>query len=121
MIGEFILLMISITVLIETSHMVIDSSVRISHLTRIGEFVIGFIFISLTTSIPEFAVSFSAVSMGDIGISIGNLFGSNITDIALIIGIIAIMGAVKIKRGNIQRLATILLFTSLIPISLLIV
>jgi cation:H+ antiporter len=119
LLGALILLILSIIVLIGTSHLVIDSAMKISHMTKIGQFTIGFIFIALATSLPELAVSFSAVSLGDVGLSIGNLLGSNVTDIALILGILAIMSPLVVKRETIHRLSIILFVTSLIPLSLL--
>jgi len=119
LIAELIIFFISSIVLIQTSHIVIDSAINISRITRIGEFSIGLVFIAIATSVPELGVSFSAIVSGDIGISIGNLLGSNIADIALVLGLLAIISPFVVKRETIHRLATILFVTSLIPISLL--
>lgn len=116
---DVFLLVISLAVLIETSHIVISSAVKISRITRLGQFVIGFIFVAFATSIPELAVSFSAITMEKIGISIGNILGSNIADICLVVGIAAIMAPMIMRRGKIKELSTMLFVTSIIPVILL--
>jgi len=116
---QLIIFMISIVALSKTSHIVIDNSVKLARMTKLGELVIGFILLSVATSIPEFAVSFSALLSGDIGISIGNLLGSNIANLGLILGISAIIVPIAVKRTVFNRLLTILFMSSMIPLLLL--
>lgn len=107
---------VSMVTLAKTSHWVVKSSVKISRLTKLGELVVGFIFLSITTTLPELAVSYSAIVSGNAGISIGNLLGSNITNLGLIMSIPAIMAPIKIKRGTFEKLPTILFLSSIIPL-----
>lgn len=114
-----IVLLASLILLIITSQWVIENSIKIAHLARVSEVVIGFIFIAIATSIPELAVSVSAIMSADIGIAIGNLLGSNVADIALIVGIASFFGPVIIRRRLLREISTILFLTSLIPLILL--
>lgn len=116
---EVIILLASLVVLIKTSHWVIDSAMKIARFAHLSEMVVGFLFIAIATSLPELAVSISAVVSGDIGISIGNLLGSNVADIALIVGIAAFFGPVIIKKKMLRDISTILFLTSIVLILLL--
>jgi cation:H+ antiporter len=102
-----------------SSHVVIGSSIKIARITRMGELIIGFVLLAVATSIPELAVSISAVVTGEIGISIGNLLGSNVADLALIIGFAALLSPILIRRKMLRELSTTLFFTSMILLLLL--
>jgi cation:H+ antiporter len=116
---QSLILFISLVILSKSSHIVSESSVKIAKITRLGELTIGFIVLSLASSAPEIAVAFSAITSGNIGITLGNIFGSNIADILLIPGIMAFLGTIKIYKKSMRELSTILFITSTIPISLL--
>lgn len=94
---------------------------RLSRLLGLSEAVIGFVLVAFATSVPELAISLVAVINGNVGISIGNLLGSNITDLTLVIGIAALLAPVPImiRRSLIQNLSTILFITSLFPLLLI--
>jgi len=92
---------------------------EIAKFTRLSQMVIGFILLSVATSLPELAVSFSAVVSEDVGISIGNLLGSNIINICLIIGIVAMVRPIMVSGRSLEKLSVILLLSSLIPVLLL--
>jgi len=116
---QSLILFISLVILSKSSHIVSESSVKIAKITRLGELTIGFIVLSLASSAPEIAVAFSAITSGNVGITLGNIFGSNIADILLIPGIMAFLGTIKIYKKSMRELSTILFITSTIPISLL--
>ena len=109
----------SLVLLMIASQWVIENAIKISHLAKLSEMFVGFIFIAIATSLPELAVSVSALASGDIGIGIGNLIGSNIADIALIVGIASFFGPVILQRKLLREITTILFLTSLIPLVLL--
>lgn len=119
MLLEVVVLVISLLALIKTSQWVIDSAMKIASMAKLSELTVGFIFISVSTSLPELAVSVSAILSSDIGISVGNLLGSNIADIALIVGIAAFFGPVIIKRKMLKDISTILFLTSFVLIILM--
>jgi cation:H+ antiporter len=110
---------ISIVVLSKASQIVVDNSIKMARMTKIGELVLGFILLSVATSLPELAVSFSAITSGDIGISIGNLLGSNVSNLALVIGLPAIMAPIAVSGRTFNKLMTILFLSSIIPLLLL--
>jgi cation:H+ antiporter len=57
----------------------------IAETTGLGQTFVGNIFIALSTSLPEVVVSISAVKMGAIDLAVGNLFGSNIFNIFILV------------------------------------
>jgi len=116
---QLILLSISTTVLAKSSHVVVNSSMKISKMTRLGQLVMGFIVLSVATSLPELSISTSAILSHEVGVSIGNIFGSNVTNICLLIGIIAMIRCIKIKIRTLKSLSTILFLSSLIPLILI--
>lgn len=59
----------------------------IAETTGLGQTFVGNIFIALSTSLPEVVVSLSAVRLGVIDLAVGNLFGSNIFNIGLILAL----------------------------------
>ncbi len=109
----------SVLVLSKSSHIVIKNSVKIAKITKLGDLVIGFILLSVATSLPEMAVSFSAITSGNAGISIGNIIGSNIANLGLVMAVPAIISPILIKRGTYEKLPTLLFLSSIIPLLLL--
>jgi cation:H+ antiporter len=64
-------------------HMIIE----ISRLAGISEYSLSFLLISIITSIPELIIALSAIKEKEYGIAIGDIFGSNIADVTLSLGI----------------------------------
>lgn len=110
----------SIIVLALSSYVVVRSSVRIARITRLGELTIGFILLSVASTLPEMIVSTTAIISGDIGISIGNLLGSNIANICLIIGLVGLIRPVRMAEKTLMKLALMLFLCSIILIIFLI-
>lgn len=59
----------------------------IAETTGLGQTFVGNIFIALSTSLPEVVVSISAVKIGAVDLALGNLFGSNIFNVGLILAV----------------------------------
>lgn len=85
-------LMLSLIVLIKASDIFIDSSEKLGIYLGIPSFVIGVVIVGLETSLPELVSSILSVRQGASEIVIGNVLGSNITNIFLILSIAAILG-----------------------------
>ena len=87
-IGIFI---ISLTVLLRASDWFIDSAEQIGLSLGISPFIIGVTIVAFGTSLPELATSIASVFKGESGIVVGNVVGSNITNIALVLGLTAVI------------------------------
>lgn len=68
------------------SQLVLDSAVTIATALGIPAFVIGMSMVAVGTSLPELATSLVAILKGDAGISAGNLLGSNIFNLLMVLG-----------------------------------
>jgi len=110
---------LSVFALIVSSKWIIESSKKMALILNISEFSVGFIFLALATSLPELAVSIIAAFEDAGQIIVGNVLGSNIANILLILGISAIIGTIKIQDSELISNADILLFMTLIPLFLL--
>ena len=84
--------LVSLFVLLKSSDFFIDSAEKIGLSLGISPFIIGVTIVAFGTSLPELATSVASVLANDSEIVIGNVVGSNITNIALVLGLIAIIG-----------------------------
>jgi cation:H+ antiporter len=75
--------------------------------------LVGMIVVGFGTSAPEMLVSAIAASNGNGGLALGNAYGSNITNIALIIGLVALISPINVKSQVLKRELPILLAVTL--------
>ena len=99
--------------LIKGSDFFVDSAVFFARKFKVSEVVIGLTLVSIGTSLPELATNISSALKGRTAIAIGNITGSNITNIALILGIAALfMGKIKFNKKLFYRDSFFMLFAS---------
>ncbi|WP_339916332.1 calcium/sodium antiporter [Yeosuana marina] len=77
----------------------VRSSVALSFKFNISKMVIGMTVVSFATSAPELLVSLQAALTGSPAIAINNVVGSNIANIGLVLGIIAMVGSIVVDRS----------------------
>jgi cation:H+ antiporter len=87
---------------VAADHLVLGSS-RMAARLRISPVVVGVVVIGLGTSAPEFLVSGLAAARGDTGIALGNITGSNILNLTLILGVAALIAKVAVTSTVIRR------------------
>ena len=80
----------------------IENSAKIANIYKIKPLIIGIVILGFGTSAPEMLVSGVAAFIEHPGLSVGNAFGSNIFNIALVLGITAIISPIKVELKNIQ-------------------
>ncbi len=80
----------------------------------ISPLVVGLTVISFGTSSPELVVSFKAAMEHDSAIALGNVIGSNIANIALVLGLAALIRPIRVERQVIRREVPIMLLASVI-------
>lgn len=86
-----LIIAISFLVLNWASNIAINNAVKVATVTRLGKTAVGFSMIAFSTSLPELTVAFIAAFSGGAALSVGNVLGSNIVNICVIIGIAAIV------------------------------
>jgi len=86
-----LILVISLVILVKGADSFIGASEKIGKAFKLSPFVIGVLLVGIGTSLPEFASSVAALLSGNVEIITANAVGSNITNILLIVGILAIL------------------------------
>jgi cation:H+ antiporter len=98
LIWNVIILLASIITAVIASDVTINNAVKVSNMTGFGKTTVGFILVGFATSLPDLSVVIFGASSEKIGVSIGNVLGSNITNIALILGVCFLIVALKCPR-----------------------
>lgn len=78
----------------------VKSSVQIARYLKISTLVVGLTVVAFGTSAPELLVSLKAVFDGVPDISVGNVIGSNIANIALVLGLVTIILPIRVSKGS---------------------
>ncbi|MDO8340055.1 MAG: sodium:calcium antiporter [Candidatus Burarchaeum sp.] len=119
LIAQAVILLISLGALAKASQYVIENAVVLARYFRISEATVGFVLISVSTSLPELSVALISSSAGEGALSVGNVIGSNIADLTLVIGICAFIRPLLVKKRDMMEIMKILLITSIIPLVLI--
>jgi len=93
-----ILIVIGFFLLIKGADYLVDGSVGIAKRFHIPEIVIGLTIVSIGTSMPELIVSITSAFEGFSDMAIGNVVGSNIANLLLILGVAAVLQPVLLKK-----------------------
>ena len=89
-------LIIGIIFLLLGGDMLVNSSTALAKRLNVSPFLIGITVVSFGTSAPELLVSLNAAVMGSTGIAIGNVIGSNIANIALVLGLTILIRPINV-------------------------
>lgn len=99
---EICLMAVGFTLLIKGADLFVDGASGIAARLGIPQLVIGLTIVAMGTSAPEAAVSISAALKGNAEITIGNIVGSNILNILIILGITSVIISVKVAASTIK-------------------
>ncbi|MEK9147459.1 MAG: calcium/sodium antiporter [Patescibacteria group bacterium] len=99
----YILFVIGFVLLIKGADLLVNGSVSIAKKLKISSIVIGLTIVAFGTSAPEFIVNIFASIQGNSEIAIGNILGSNIANILLILGISAIIYPITANKNTILK------------------
>jgi cation:H+ antiporter len=91
----------------------VRGSVNIAHKMSISPFVIGLTVVGFGTSTPELLVSVQAALKGVPDIAIGNIVGSNIANVLLIVGVTALVWPIHVAGSTLRRDTTIMILSAL--------
>ena len=101
-IKQLAILIIGFALLVKGADLFVDGASGIAKKFGISELIIGLTIVAMGTSAPEAAVSIAAAAKGSAGISIGNVIGSNIMNIFIILGVVAAIVPLKIERSTVR-------------------
>ena len=97
-----VLLVSGFVLLIKGADWFVDGSAGIAARFGIPQLVIGLTIVAMGTSAPEAAVSITAAMSGNAGITIGNVIGSNILNVLLILGVTAAITTVAVQKSTVK-------------------
>ena len=97
-----ILLVLGFVMLIKGADWFVDGAAGIAARFGIPQLVIGLTIVAMGTSAPEAAVSITAATTGNAGITIGNVIGSNILNVLLILGVTAAITTVAVQKSTVK-------------------
>ena len=82
---------------------VVRGSVALAQRLGVSPLIVGLTIVGFGTSLPEMVVSVNAALVGSPGIAVGNVVGSNIANILLILGVAAIIAPIAVSPGAVKR------------------
>ena len=95
---DFFAIILGLFFLIKGGEYLFDGSLAISLKLKIPKFVIGMTIVSFATSAPELVVSVKSALMGYPDLALGNIVGSNIANVAFVMGIVVLLAPIKIDK-----------------------
>ena len=119
MVLNIILLIIGFVILIKGADLFVDGASNIALNFKVSKMLIGLTIVAFGTSSPEFAVSVKGLLSGSFDIVLGNVIGSNILNILLILGVAAMIHPLVVKSNTVKKeLPITLLITALFAVLL---
>ncbi|MGP4787848.1 calcium/sodium antiporter [Psychrobacter sp. 1Y11] len=98
-----IAVLIGLAILVWSADVFIDGAVVLANKLNVPSFLIGVIILGLGTSAPEMVVSVLAALEGSPDLALGNAYGSNIINIALVLGATVLISPIIIRKSIIKR------------------
>ena len=99
---EFVCLALGIAALVIGSRLMVEGAVNLARMIGISELVIAITLVALGTSLPELAASLSAAYRKETDLAIGNIVGSNIANLLLILGATSLLQPIPVDRAEVQ-------------------
>ena len=103
MIVNILLLILGFVLLIKGADIFVDGASSTARNFKVSKMLIGLTIVAFGTSAPEFAVSMSALSSGSTDMVLGNVIGSCILNILLILGVAAVIKPLKIHDNTVKK------------------
>ena len=103
MILQTVLLIVGFVVLIKGADFFVDGASGIAGNLKVSKMLIGLTIVAFGTSAPEFAVSVKSLLSGNGDIVLGNVIGSNILNILLILGTSSLFHALNVKNNTVKK------------------
>ena len=118
MILPIVAVILGLAVLVWSADKFVDGAVGIAEFCGMSTLLIGMVIVGFGTSAPELTVSAISASQGNPELALGNAYGSNIANIALILGATALISPILMQRSVIRGDLPILIAVSILSIIL---
>ena len=99
----YILLIVGFVLLIKGADLLVDGASSIARRLEISDLVIGLTVVAFGTSTPELSVNLISSINGNTGIAVGNVIGSNIANILLILGVSSMIYPLSVSKGTVWK------------------
>ena len=109
---NILFLCIGVLLLVKGADWFVASSSSIAKKFKVSSLIIGLTVVSFGTSAPELAVSTISALKGESGIALGNVVGSNFCNMALVLGLSALISPILIKKSLCKREIPFLILTT---------
>ena len=120
MIINIILLILGFALLIKGADIFVDGASSTAQNFKVSKMLIGLTIVAFGTSAPEFAVSMQALALKNTDMVLGNVIGSCILNVLLILGVAAVIKSIKIKDNTVKKeLPIALLISTLLAVVML--
>jgi len=113
------LVILGIVLLYLGGEALVDNSIRLARSFNVSHLVIGLTVVAFATSCPELAATITAALRESPDIAVGNVFGSNIANLGLILGLSALMLPLYPSRRLIRRDAVFMVFVTVLVFPLM--
>ena len=100
---DILLLIAGLGLILAGANFLTDGSAALAQRFRMPEFIIGLTIVAVGTSTPELVVSVLSAAAGNSDVALGNIVGSNIFNVFLILGVCALIRPLALTSGNIRR------------------
>ena len=100
---EYLYLLAGLVLILAGANYLTDGSVALAERFRVPGFLIGLTIVAVGTSTPELVVSFLSALEGEGDMAVGNVVGSNLFNVFIILGVCALIRPLPLTRQNIRR------------------
>lgn len=100
---DLLMLIVGFIILIKGADLFVDGASGIAENFKVPKMLIGLTIVAFGTSAPEFAVSVKSLLSGNGDIVLGNVIGSNILNILLILGVSALFHSLNVKKSTVDK------------------
>lgn len=118
MLGNILLIVAGLALLVLGADRFVHGAAATARNLGVAPLLIGLTIVAFATSAPEIMVSVNAAMRGDVDLAIGNAIGSNIANIGLVLGCVALIRPIKLASATLRREMPALLAVSLLTVSL---
>ena len=117
MLLQIFLLILGFVVLIKGADIFVDGASSTAANFKVPKMLIGLTIVAFGTSAPELAVSIKALASGSSDMVLGNVIGSNITNILLILGVAGVIAPIAIKNNTVRKEIPLCIMITLLLVS----
>lgn len=111
---NILLLVAGMIFILAGAHFMTDGSAAVAKKLGLSDFIIGLTIVAMMTSAPELVVSVVSAVKGSPSMAIGNIVGSNIFNILVIVGVVAVLKPIKIERGVLTQDMPLVVLSSVV-------